>query len=254
MMGLRTFGIIPSRRRPYVAPPPTASSILYLLGEDLSGADLDTIATWPDRSGNGFDATQSSSTLKPSLRFSQVNGKKVARFDGSNDILSVADNSTLDVTTTTIMAVAKVAGSGSGNAWFAFKNASTSSGSAPFGFGRYMVGGSSGKAAFPFNTGSWADHASTSTWSTGAWRLYTGIFDGSNWYIRVNGVQDGTAAVSGSFVTTSGALTIGGYNASFSSSEYMNGDLVLIQLWASALTGSTLTDQENAIMVYYGLT
>ncbi len=52
--------------------------------------DGDVIGAWADQSGNGNDATQGTTANKPTLRLNVVNGLPVIRFDGTNDILTIA--------------------------------------------------------------------------------------------------------------------------------------------------------------------
>lgn len=65
------------------------SSTLYDAdtGGSLTAADGE-VGRWEDKSGNGNDATQSSSTLRPLRRTSQQNSLDSVEFDGSNDYLS----------------------------------------------------------------------------------------------------------------------------------------------------------------------
>jgi len=57
---------------------------------EIDGADGESIATWSDQTGNGFDLTQSTSTNQPTLKTSIINGNPVVRFDGSDDFLTAA--------------------------------------------------------------------------------------------------------------------------------------------------------------------
>lgn len=47
--------------------------------------DTATLATWPDKSGNGNDAAQATSGFRPQYRTNQINGLPAIKFDGSND-------------------------------------------------------------------------------------------------------------------------------------------------------------------------
>ncbi len=52
--------------------------------------DGDVVGNWEDQSGNGNDATQSTTPNKPLLKLEIVNEKSVVRYDGINDKLSSA--------------------------------------------------------------------------------------------------------------------------------------------------------------------
>ena len=52
--------------------------------------DGSAVARWEDQSGNGRHATQGTSNNRPVLKTAIKNGKNVLRFDGSNDLFSLA--------------------------------------------------------------------------------------------------------------------------------------------------------------------
>lgn len=75
-----------------------AGAGLVLDARRLTGLnDGDAVSTWADVSGNGWDAT-SSSTQRPLYKTSIQGGQPVLRFDGSNDILSCAAAGAKDYT------------------------------------------------------------------------------------------------------------------------------------------------------------
>jgi len=49
------------------------------------------VSSWADQSGNNYNATQGSDSLKPQWVDNQINGEPVLRFDGNNDLLSLGD-------------------------------------------------------------------------------------------------------------------------------------------------------------------
>lgn len=71
--------------------------------------DGDPVATWPDLSGNSRDATQSTSSARPTYRTAQANGLPVVRFDGVDDYLALAAYEPLavDGSAVSVFAVAK---------------------------------------------------------------------------------------------------------------------------------------------------
>ncbi len=62
---------------------------LWLKADSLALADGNPVSTWTDSSGNGNDAT-GSSTARPTYKTAIVGGKPVVRFDGSNDVLATS--------------------------------------------------------------------------------------------------------------------------------------------------------------------
>lgn len=92
-----------SGRRPqYVAssflPSDLGNFQIWLEPENISPqTDGTAVGTWPNSSGtgSGYDATQSTSANKPTLKTNIVNGKNVVRFDGTNDEMSTSSGRTL---------------------------------------------------------------------------------------------------------------------------------------------------------------
>lgn len=68
---------------------------LWLSAKSLALNNNDPIATWPDISGSGNDATQSTSGQRPLFKTGIINSLyPVVRFDGSDDSLLLASNIT----------------------------------------------------------------------------------------------------------------------------------------------------------------
>jgi len=75
-----------------------ANRVLWLGADACSSlAHQDEIATWPDVSGVEHDASQSTSANRPLLRRHPLNGFPVARFDGTDDRMLLADHDDFDV-------------------------------------------------------------------------------------------------------------------------------------------------------------
>lgn len=71
---------------PYPRPTDVALLKLWLTTDALIGyADGDTISTWPDQSGNGYDLTAGTA---PTYKVNQLNGRPIVRFDGVDDYLT----------------------------------------------------------------------------------------------------------------------------------------------------------------------
>lgn len=82
-------------RRRVSQPPALAANQLtdlavWLDASTLSDADGTALASWTDSSGNARHATQGTGANQPLVKTAILNGKRVVRFDGSNDYLSAA--------------------------------------------------------------------------------------------------------------------------------------------------------------------
>lgn len=64
---------------------PVAGAVLWLDASQITGlSDGNAVSTWPDMSGNGYDATQGTGSAQPTYKTGIVNGKPVVRFDGGD--------------------------------------------------------------------------------------------------------------------------------------------------------------------------
>ena len=67
-------------------------NVIWFDASSLSLSDLNPVATWTDLSGNGNDATQSTSTAQPLYRTAQLNGLPAVVFDGTDDYMPFDGN------------------------------------------------------------------------------------------------------------------------------------------------------------------
>ena len=54
-------------------------------------SDVDGVSNWADKSGNGYDVTQSSAAAKPTTGVTQINSENALDFDGGDWLVSVDD-------------------------------------------------------------------------------------------------------------------------------------------------------------------
>jgi len=60
--------------------------VFYVDASYITGLnDGDSVTTWSDLSGNGYDATQATAAKKPIYKVNIVNGKPIVRYDGNDD-------------------------------------------------------------------------------------------------------------------------------------------------------------------------
>lgn len=72
----------------------SAGAGLVLDARRVTGlTDGNAVSTWSDASGNGWDAAQASSTLRPTYKVNVQGGQPGILFDGTDDILTIASSS-----------------------------------------------------------------------------------------------------------------------------------------------------------------
>jgi len=77
----RRTGLIDDRAWKTWLPSSVAGLVLWLEADQITGLnDGDNIATWPDISGMGYNATQANDAIRPSYETNELNGLPVARF------------------------------------------------------------------------------------------------------------------------------------------------------------------------------
>lgn len=115
------MGIVPSSfAAPAFNPLAISGLALGLAADLLSNSADDPISSWSDFSGNGNTAT-GSLTARPTYKTNVINSLPVARFDGSNDFLTIARNSGLEPTAATWFAVVRADTSPGNFRYFASK-------------------------------------------------------------------------------------------------------------------------------------
>jgi hypothetical protein len=62
---------------------------LWLDATRINQANNTAVSTWADQSGNGYDATQSTTAARPTYIASGLNGLPVVRFDGTDDQMAL---------------------------------------------------------------------------------------------------------------------------------------------------------------------
>lgn len=89
-------------------------------GVTMDGSN--NVSQWMDQSLSGNTASQGTGANQPNLVASGIDGKPTLSFNGSSDVLSVADNSVLRSTAQTVVVIGKYASGGSANGVFAAKS------------------------------------------------------------------------------------------------------------------------------------
>ncbi len=113
-----------------VIPSDLSGLAFWVKADAITGlSDNDPVTTWIDSSSLAHDTTQADSGKRPTYQTSELNGKPVVRFDGSDDYLETAALSgaqlTLSANSITIFVVQKQLGSSGNNSSLNWPKAAT---------------------------------------------------------------------------------------------------------------------------------
>lgn len=224
-----------------------AGLLLWYDANAITGlSDTDPIATWPDESGNGNDATQSTAADKPLYRTNQINGLPAVEFDGTSDYFSVAGLFGGSETAAEMFIVVKLD---------ADPPATTTK------TGSWNLAGNGGVTSFPRTAGDIRDSfCSTAlkvvgnpTPSLTAWRLYNAASAAGDWKARLDGTQIFSTATNTFTITALGpGLSLGRwFSTSFS---YLDGMIAEVLVFDHVLSAGDRDVVEAYIADKYALT
>ena len=209
------------------APPPIGLVAAYSFDEG-------TGSTVGDSSGQGNVGTISGATWTTAGKYG-----KALTFNGSSNWVTVADANSLDLTTgMTLEAwVNPTAVSG-------YQEAVLKEATGDLAYALYANNGTPAMPAGVMSIGTAQRTApGTSAIAVNVWTHIATTFDGATLRMFVNGVQTGTASLSGSINVTTGALRIGG-NAIWG--EYFSGRIDEVRVYNRALTAAEIAADMNA--------
>ncbi len=192
------------------------------------------VTNWLDQSGNGRNATQTTTGLKPTCVASALNGKPVIRFDGVNDKLVTANLSSAFPAAATLFVVATISNDTQYDIYY--------TGSASDSYWRHSGGGAYME---PFHG---PRIEGIFTMPTSGTIMFTVKSSSGSWAMRTNGASAGGVVSSGSY-SSGGIHTI----ADGSSGGPLQGDIAEVLIYSRILNSS----EESAVGVYlagkYGL-
>jgi hypothetical protein len=201
------------------APPPSGLVAAFSFDEG-------TGTTAADASGNGNGGSLANATWSATGR----SGGALS-FNGTNSWVTVADSSILHLTTGMTL-----------EAWVnpralgGFSTAIIKERTNGLAYVLYAADGSSRPPSAYVNTGATDQRAlGTTAVPLNTWSHLAATYDGTNLVLYVNGVQAGIRAVSGSLVSSTGALRIGGNSVW---GEWFNGLIDDVRVYNRALTSS----------------
>jgi hypothetical protein len=208
---------------------------LWLDASQMSLADGVEVATWADLSGNARDWVQSVPGTRPLCKTGILNGLRVVRFNGADDVLD-GPNFLTGFTAAEIFILVKV-------------DADPPAGVAQSGL--WSFGNSGDSVHFPYTSGVvYDDFGSTVRKDTGdptlslssAFRLYNVSTASGAWTSRVDGTQHFTTATN-----TVGWSTAPRLGSSSDNTKFLDGDIAEIALYNAVLSGGDRTDFQDYI-------
>lgn len=196
-------------------------------GTTLVSSDGQSVQQWNDSSGNGRNASQSTSGNRPLYKVNIVNGQSVLRFDGSNDYM-----------TGSVSSLAQP------NVLFVVIKETTNQS------GHFFDGTGSTRNLFGIGTnyqlyaGSAID---IGTRNQGVWHLYEGLFDGASSQAWIDGTSIGTGNVGSQALNTTFHIGAGD-----GGSPVLAGDMAEVLFYDSISSGNQTTIR-NCLKSKYGL-
>lgn len=246
---------------------------LWLDASDVSGmrqlsdgttavtADADPVGYWPDKSGNGYHATQSTTNNRPSYRTGVRNGRSTLRWDGTNDSYRVASiplDATISVFVVAQFNVAGSAGDATGN--LCIEHSATSN----FNSGMAFLGSSSGASQIhrtvapvfrwvPTGVAAWFGTA----WAVAELRIAPGSAIDDIFTVRKNGgiVANNGAILGTGAVTSNRSVTADLFVGSRNQATILsNGDYAEILIYNRPLTDAEHTAVRRYLAGKWGIT
>ena len=203
--------------------------------------------TWTDLSSTGITGS-----LVNGPTFNTSNGGSIV-FDGTNDRVDVENSNTLNPL-----------GNFTIGCWVNLTSIPNTylgiidkyNGSFNYGYMLDIPNGGAGRVSSSFRfvncvQSGYTEVIANTQFTTGSWNHLYGTYDGTNINIYVNGTLQGTASCSGTNVTESTSLKIGGDGAS---TNYMTGRITSVQLYNRALSSTEVLQNYTALSGRFGKT
>lgn len=214
------------------------------------------VRIWADQSGNGYDATQSTTAARPTYIASGLNGLPVVRFDGTDDRLALGASALgmiRNVAGATMFAVVKYPANSVLNVSFFISN-NTSAGSARGSLSQEITNKLQ-TAGRRLDADSFESALSTAT-ITNTFLIHSGIvnYATAKAFNYINGALDGTddpfQTAGNTSNTDSNNITIG---ATGTPTAYLNGDIAEIIVYNRALNTSELAQVHRYLSRKWGI-
>jgi len=236
---------------PAAPPAPVPVLTTWFKADAISGVpNGGAVSTWTDASGHGDHATQSNSSLQPTLVTGVINGLPVVRFNSANQTYlafprSVQDNFTI------ICVFRSSQGIGTGqNFW---NGAGLVNGEVPFTVNDFGLSlNANGKLLAGTGNPDVTIASTSSIYNDGQPHLlvFKRTRTSGALELFVDGVAQGTATGGKLALTAPAQLVLG---AQQTLNNYLTGDIAEVKIYDQALSDSDRTAEENALKCKYGL-
>lgn len=197
--------------------------LMWVDASQIAGLnDNDSVTTWTDLSGNGYNATQATASKKPTYKITIQNGKPVVRFDGVDDYLVSACALNNDLLTSFMV----IKRNNSGGLPASFSDANTADYSSAA-FAEMFRDGAGGYGAY----------RNTSLPDSGfgaGWKIQTQLFNGSLFRNRTNSIATADRSSSGTF--NFHQILFGAYQDTASIGAYLDGDIAEFLLFSGNIS------------------
>lgn len=233
---------------PIPVPP---SPVAWLKADAITGlANGAAVATWTDASGNGFNATQNTSTRRPTYLTGAINGLPVVRFNASNTNYLALPRPVAD--DFTIICVYRASqGIGTGTAFYqgaGLVNGEVANTVNDFGLslnanGRLLAGTGNPDTTIA---------SSSTTFTNGQPHIvvFRRTSSSGSLTLHVDGVLQGSATGGKQSLTAPAQLVLG---AQQTLNNYLTGDIAEVKIYAAALSDTDRAAEEAALRCKYGL-
>lgn len=211
---------------------PSGSPVGHWSADTITGLeDTDPVGTWPDQSGNGYDASQATASKKPSYQTNELNGNPIVRFDGGDCLVAATWGD--EAQPNTIFTVLKI--SGWGGIRMAYCGAVANK--------RNQINNVNNTKQIAMYAGS---NPSTGKYFIGdSFDIVTAVFNGASSYVRLNTSQSGNVSVG---TQPLAGVTIGSYLNQ--TGYFWNGDIAELIVYNSA---EDPTDNESGLNTKYSI-
>jgi hypothetical protein len=227
-------------------PIPTTNLNLWLIGDNGVTQSGGVVSAWADQSGNGLNASQGTSTYRPTYVTSSMNGHAIVRFNGSNNYLNVASGFANFTSGVSIFVVAKPSYA---NWWDRFIDFGTGSPTNNLVFAR---NGNSNTLSYETYNGSWSDLDATNAIPVNTAYVLEVVQSSSG---STSIYKNGTSLSMGTVTLPTNVTRTQNYIAKSDggSDGYYEGDIAEIIIYNSALSTTNRQTVETYLRTKYGL-